>query len=306
MLGTVFDIQRYSIHDGPGIRTVVFLKGCPLRCLWCCNPESQAPQPELEFRESLCRGSAACLAACPTPGAIRLDAPGPGRIDRSLCTACGVCVAACPQGALRLVGQERSVADVMAEILKDAAYYRRSGGGLTLSGGEPLAQPAFARTLLAACHERNIHTALETTGCVSWPILEAVLSVTDLFLFDLKHMSSAEHRRLTGAPNERILDNARRLAATGAPMIVRVPLVPGLNTDVANLYATATFAAALRPQEVHVMPFHQFGRDKYARLGRRYGLEGLAGLRDTAQGQALIAQAQGIFERAGLRVFVGG
>jgi len=305
--GLVFDVQRYSIHDGPGIRTLVFLKGCPLRCLWCCNPESQRAAPEVEFRASLCQRCGRCLAACPL-GAINPDlaAPPAAKIDRGRCDVCGACAAACPNGALRLVGRWLTVSQALAEVQRDAAYYRRSGGGVTLSGGEPLAQPAFAAALLRACYERNIHTAVETTGFVAWGTLAKVLPFTDLFLYDLKHVDPRVHAGLTGVSNALILDNARRLVAAGAALTLRLPLIPGYNADEANLAAAAQFAGELGIGEVHLMPFHQLGKDKYGRLGLDYTLGALTGLRDTAAGLAEIRRARDTLAERGLQVHVGG
>jgi pyruvate formate lyase activating enzyme len=299
--GIVFNIQRYSLHDGPGIRTLVFLKGCPLRCLWCCNPESQRLQPEVEFFAAKCRGCGRCATACPA-GAIDLAAPE--RIHRSRCDGCGRCVDACPAGALKLDGQEMTVEQVMAEVCKDAAYYRRSGGGLTLSGGEPLLQPEFAAGILRAAYNANLDTALETSGFASWETLEPVLPYTQLVLFDLKHADDAEHRRLAGVPLAPILENARRLAQRRHPMIIRVPLVPGLNTSEATLRAMANLVAELRPLAVHLMPFHQLGRDKYRRLGMDYGLAEMPDMQ--LDGRDILERAQRAFAAAGVEAQVGG
>ena len=305
--GLVFDIQRYSIHDGPGIRTLVFLKGCPLRCQWCCNPESQSFATEIEFRSSLCQQCGRCLAVCPREAVNPdLSVANGRKIDRQRCDVCGRCAEECPTGALRVVGRWRTVPEVMAEVLRDVPFYRRSGGGLTLSGGEPLAQAAFAGELLRACYEQNINTAVETCGLVGWPVFEGVMKHTDLFLFDLKHLDPAEHERLTGAPNRLILENARRLAQSGAKMVLRVPLIPPLNTSPENLAATADFAVSLGLAEVHLMPFHQLGKDKYRRLGLEYELGEARGMRDTHEGTALIHLARAAFERRGLEVHVGG
>ena len=306
--GLVFDIQRYSIHDGPGIRTLVFLKGCPLRCEWCCNPESQRNTPEIEFRSSLCQQCGQCLLVCPR-GAVNPDlsvADTAAKIDRELCDACGRCVAGCPTGALRLVGRWYTVAEMLAEVLRDAAFYRRSGGGVTLSGGEPLAQAAFAAELLRACYEHNVGTAVETSGLVGWPAFERVLPWTDLVLFDLKHTDDATHRQLTGVSNRLILDNLRRLRAVGVEVILRLPLIPPLNTSAENLAATADLAAELGIRQVHLMPFHQLGKDKYRRLGQEYALAERPGMRDTSEGLALLGLVQRAFARRGLEVHVGG
>lgn len=305
MKGLVFNVQRYSIHDGPGIRTVVFLKGCPLRCIYCCNPESQDPRPEVEFWHDLCRHCGLCVSVCPRQ-AINPDlwlSSGP-KIDRQLCDACGMCAAACPANALRMVGQPYTVEQVMAQVLRDAGYYRRSGGGVTLSGGEPLAQPAFNAALLRACHERNIHTAVETCGYVSWRAFEAVLPYVDLFLCDLKHTDSAAHRRLTGRPNHRILNNFQRLASAGAAIIVRAPLIPGHNLSESHLRAVADLAARLGALEVHAMPLHHLARDKFRRLERSYAAGNLPDLR--AQDEASVQWACSILSRTGVSVYVGG
>jgi pyruvate formate lyase activating enzyme len=305
--GLVFNIQRYSIHDGPGIRTIVFLKGCPLRCLHCCNPESQAPQREVEFWHDLCQRCGACVSVCPRQ-AISPDlslSSGP-KIDRQLCDGCGLCAEACPAGALRMVGEWHTVAEAMDHVLRDAAYYRRSGGGVTLSGGEPLAQPAFAAALLRACHERNIHTAIETCGYVDWEAFETVLPYVDLFLFDLKHTDSAAHRQLTGQPNDRILQNLQRLADAEAAITLRLPLIPEHNLTERHLRAVVDLAAKLIVPEVHVMPLHHLGRDKARRLERAHPAQDLPDLRGTIRGQASIRWACDILATDGLRVYVGG
>jgi pyruvate formate lyase activating enzyme len=305
--GLVFNIQRYSIHDGPGIRTVVFLKGCPLECLWCCNPESQSFKPELQFFAATCTHCGLCIQACPE------DALNPDpwlktgkKIDRSKCTACGECTQVCPSGSLKIYGQEMSVEAVVEEVLRDPSYYRRSGGGVTLSGGEPMGQPDFARQVLQACYEHNVHTAIETTGVVAWPLYEAILPYTDLFLYDMKHMDSQVHRQLTRVPNERIVDNARRLSAAGARIILRIPLIPGLNTQPENLERTADLAAELGVLEVHLMTFHQMGKDKYIRLERDYQLPEMPNFLQWNEGQEVIHRARQSMTARGLNVFIGG
>ncbi len=301
--GIVFNLQRYSLHDGPGIRTLVFLKGCPLRCLWCCNPESQRPAPEVEFFSAKCQRCGRCLEACPQH-AINPDLEAEPRIDRSRCDDCGACAAVCPPGALGMVGRQMSAAQVLEQARRDAAYYRRSGGGLTLSGGEPLSQAEFAAALLRAAYDANLHTALETSGYGRWEDLEALLPWTELVLFDLKHADSPAHQRLTGVPNEPIIDNLRRLAASRQAVVLRVPLVPGCNLDDANLAATAALAAQLGIEEVHLMPFHQLGKDKYRRLGRNYGLGELSDLR--LNGREALERAERAFAAQGIRVQIGG
>ncbi|MHB1004772.1 MAG: glycyl-radical enzyme activating protein [Chloroflexota bacterium] len=305
--GTVFNIQRYSIHDGPGIRTLVFLKGCPLQCAWCCNPESQRQQPEVQFLVAKCGRCGACVGACPL-GAVNPDlALSAGwKIDRVLCDACGRCAAACPNGALVMSGQTMSAAAVVEMVKRDARFYRRSHGGVTLSGGEPLLQSTFAAAILRGCYAAGIHTALETCGASAWEDLAAVLPVTDLVLFDLKVADPARHKVYTGAGNATILANLRRLAASHVSLIVRIPLIPGYNDDAANLHSLAGLAREVGALEVNLMPFHQLGKEKYRRLDRPYALEAATDLLSTPQGRAAVQEARGFFEAEGLSVFIGG
>lgn len=270
--GTVFNIQRYSIHDGGGIRTLVFLKGCPLRCLWCSNPESYGGAPQLGYIESRCVGAescgAPCVAACPR-GAVALNEEGKAVIDRDKCDDCGKCAEACSKGALKIVGRAMTVAEVMAEVEKDRPFYRRSGGGLTLGGGDPLAQYQFAVELLGAAHRSYINTALETCGHAPWPHFEPVLEHVDLLQFDIKHMDPARHKELTGVSNELILDNLRKVRSVMSPrdVIVRIPVVPGCNDSDDNIRATVEFAAGLGFVRVELIPYHRLGASKYAQYG---------------------------------------
>jgi pyruvate formate lyase activating enzyme len=277
--GTVFNIQRYSIHDGAGIRTLVFLKGCPLSCSWCCNPESQRGAPELGYIESRCAGAEACGASCITScsvGAIRLSAQGKAVVDRDKCDACGKCAGACGKGALKIVGRGMTVEQVMSEVEKDRPFYRRSGGGLTVGGGEPLAQYQFAAELFEAAHESYIHTALETCGHAPWPHFAVVLQHVDLLQFDIKHMDPAKHKELTGQSNELILDNLRKVRSIKDPrdVIIRVPVVPGCNDAKDNIRATVEFAAELGFRRIELVPYHRLGTSKYAQYGMDYPLDG--------------------------------
>ena len=275
--GRVFNIQRYSIHDGAGIRTLVFLKGCPLRCLWCSNPESQSSEPELGFIESRCVGAetcgAPCISACPIE-AIRLDAQGKPTIDRERCDACGMCAEACTKDALKVVGREMVVDEVMAEVEKDRAFYRRSGGGITIGGGEPLAQYRFTAELLKAAREAYMHTALETCGHAPWHHLETVLKHVDLLQFDFKHMDPLRHRELTGQSNELIIENLKRVLSvkTSEDVIIRVPVIPGCTDSVENISETAEFVAGLGFRQLELIPYHRLGVSKYAQYGRAYQL----------------------------------
>ena len=264
--GLIFDIQRFSIHDGPGIRTTVFVKGCPLRCTWCHNPESQRTGPELMRWPQRCIHCGACAAACPQ-GAAAEDVNMPG------CTACGRCAAVCYSRARELVGRRQTVDEVVAAVERDIAFYDESGGGVTVSGGEPLMQSEFVAALLSACRERDIHTVLDTCGHAPWAAVDRVRPYANLFLVDLKLADAERHRRATGVTNWRILDNLFRLSERGQHIVLRVPVIPGLNDDDANVRQTGALAAALPHLErVELLAYHGLAAGKYARLGLPYGL----------------------------------
>jgi pyruvate formate lyase activating enzyme len=269
--GTVFDIKKFSIHDGPGIRTTVFLKGCPLDCWWCHNPESQSVQPELMVRPQRCISCGACLVAC-THGAI--SSQGDAIItDQDRCAVCGACVETCYAEAREMVGRTMTVNDVMAVIARDIPFYDESGGGATFSGGEPLLQPAFLLALLQECRAQEIHTALDTCGFASWTTLERIRPHVDLFLYDLKLMDEERHRQFTGVSNTPILRNLVKLSENGHEIIIRFPLVPGFNDDHDNIRKLAAFIARLPgPVQVDVLPYHHTAADKYQRLNRHYAL----------------------------------
>ena len=269
--GIVFDIRRYAIHDGPGIRTTVFLKGCSLSCAWCHNPEGQSRGVEALIRENRCIRCGACVDAC-GHGAATWSEAGPVT-DRSLCAACGDCAAVCYADARELVGREMTAEEVVAEVARDEPFYARSGGGMTLSGGEPLLQPAFAAALLARARERGVHTALDTCGYAPWETFDRVRGDVDLFLYDVKLLDDERHRRFTGVSNAPILANLRSLSARGHAIVLRVPVIPGVNDDPANLEALAALAGELpHLARVDLLPYHHIGADKYARLDRAYPL----------------------------------
>ncbi len=279
----IFDIQRFSLHDGPGIRTTVFFKGCSLSCLWCHNPESQSPAPELMLYKEKCTGCGACRAFC-------------GKAFTDACTRCGACAIICPSGARERTGREADTNEIVRTVLRDVPFYNTSGGGVTLSGGEPLLQPDAAYDILAACKQNGVHTAVETAGNVPQAALERILPVTDLFLFDIKGINEALHMKNTGVSNRRILENARWLVAQGADVRFRMPYVPGFNDREAP--AVASFAkASARPPEL--MAYHGIGAGKYAALGRSYKAENVAP--PAADEMQRLARSLGaIFEPAGV------
>jgi pyruvate formate lyase activating enzyme len=298
--GIVFDIQKFSIHDGPGIRTTVFFKGCPLSCWWCHNPESQALESEVIFRAYHCIRCGACLSVC-VQGAISWDGDAVST-DREKCTHCGACAQVCYSEAREAVGREMTVAQVMGEIEQDVAFYDESKGGVTFSGGEPLWQAGFLLALLQACQEKEIHAALDTCGFAPWETLDAVREHVDLFLYDLKLMDAAKHRDFTGVSNELILKNLQALSQRGHDIVLRVPIIPGINDDDGNIRQTGTFAAALpHLNRVDLLPYHHTGVDKYNRLGKAYGLPETR----PPSGERLASIAQTL-RGFGLQVHVGG
>jgi len=288
--GIVFNVQRFSTEDGPGIRTTVFFKGCPLRCAWCHNPEGLSPRPELIWYDVRCIGARDCLDACPV-GALELTPQGM-RIDRRTCDACGACAEACPAGALEVIGQAWTPEALLTEIQKDAVFYETSGGGVTLSGGEPMAQADFALALCRLCREAGLHVALDTCGAAAWTRYEEVLPLVDLVLYDLKIFDRGRHRAVTGADNARILDNARRVAAVGVPIWIRTPVIPGYTADAANVAALGDFIAAELPtvERWDLLAYTNLGGPKYRRLDCPYALEG-APLLTRAEMEALHAVA---------------
>ena len=298
--GLIFDIKKYSIHDGPGIRTTVFFKGCPLECAWCHNPESQSPKPEMIFREQRCIRCGACLAACPR-GAIAWNGGGPVT-DRAACEPCDQCAEVCYSQARERIGREMTVEQALAIVEQDRAFYDESGGGVTFSGGEPLLQADFLAALLQASQARDLHTALDTCGFAPWQTLDRLRGDVDLFLYDLKLIDDARHRAYTGVSNVLILDNLEALARLGHNLLVRIPLIPGVNADGDNLAGIGRFLAALpRLTGVELLPYHSLGQDKYARLNKPYRLP------DTLPPSAEeMAEAAKALEHYGLPVRIGG
>lgn len=279
--GIVFNVQRFTIHDGPGLRTELFLKGCPLRCRWCSNPESWKRNIQVGIYRSKCilkKNCGLCEEACPEAGTLQFVRGKLAHIDRERCTDCMACYTECPSDAVKQWGKCMTVEECMKEILRDRGYYDRSGGGVTVSGGEPLLQSAFVAELFQACKEEKIHTCCETTLHVGWDEVERILPWTDMFISDIKHMDPEIHRKYTGAGNERVLENQKRLARLDKELVLRIPVIPEVNDDMENIKATADFildGLGGRVRTLQLLSFMRLGEEKYASLDIPYGMEGV-------------------------------
>lgn len=313
--GVVFNIQRFSIHDGPGIRTTVFLKGCSLFCFWCHNPEGRRLNQEIQFFPDRCIGCAECVKVCEHEGHRIVE--GAHLYERERCVVCGGCADGCFAGALQLTGKEMTVEQVVDEVMRDLPFYHTSGGGVTLSGGDPLMQRDFSLAILTRCQEASVHTAVETAANCRWDDLAILLPVADLIMMDLKHMDPAKHRAVTGVSNERILANAERLMATDKPVVFRTPIIPTVNDTPEEIAAIAAFVRRLQDLRaarnardagngggaplpvLETLPFHRLAADKYHSLGldNRASQLPLPGKEATMRLTA-IARAQGIDVRA--------
>ncbi len=290
---TIFEIERFALNDGPGIRTVVFFKGCPLRCQWCSNPESQAGETELYYLPRRCLGCARCVEACDQEA---LAFTGKLLIDRQRCNACGRCVQACNTTALSMAGRTLSIEEIYHEVWRDEAFFRNSGGGVTFSGGEPTEQPQALRMLAERCHHGGLHTVIETCGAFPWEAVRETLPALDLFLFDIKHLDPARHKELVGVGNGQMLGNFRRLLEAGRSVVARFPLLLGINDDEGNLEALARFLRESAPGiRIDILPYHRLGNAKYAGLGRPYPLQDLAAL-----SEARAVEVKDFFESHGL------
>jgi pyruvate formate lyase activating enzyme len=270
--GVIFDIQHYSIHDGPGIRTNVFMKGCPLNCLWCQNPESQSAKHQIMYNSGLCAGCGLCIETCEKSAISRVE--DKVKTDRTICTGCGRCIPVCRQEARSISGRKATVGEVYKEVAKDKLFYSSSNGGITVSGGEPLMQASFTRDLLCVCRENGIATCIETCGFTEWKIMKSVMEHVDLTLYDVKHMDSEKHKKYTGVNNERILDNLIKLSnEMRVPVIARTPIIPGYNDSDENIHAMGKFLAEKIPTcvEVNLLPYHRLGESKTEQLEQDKG-----------------------------------
>lgn len=274
--GLLFDIKRYSINDGPGIRVTVFMKGCPLSCIWCHNPESISPKVQKMYSQSKCIGCSDCVEHCPE-NALILTSEGIVT-DRNACTLCGICAEICPTKAMEMTGKLENVENIMKMIERETVFIDQSNGGVTFSGGEPLRQPEFLIELLKACGKNGIHRTVDTSGFSKAEILLEVAKYTDHFLYDLKMMDSAKHKKYTGVPNEQILSNLKLLAETGASINIRIPFIKGVNSDDKNMIETAAFIADLAGDKkiVNLLPYHNIMTKKYQKLGGDYSQNNLS------------------------------
>lgn len=272
--GLIFNIQRYSVHDGPGARTTVFFKGCPLRCLWCSNPESQKICPEIAYNSSKCIKCYRCVDACPNKAIYVKNKEDFITINRKLCNNCRGywCIEECYQGALELIGRYITVEDLLKEVKKDSLLYRNSGGGVTLSGGEPTSQPDFILHWIKRCRESGIHTVLDTCGYADWETMKKIIKNVNLVFYDIKHMDPVMHKKLTGVSNSEILKNAKLISEEQVPIVIRIPLIPGYNDSKENLEKTADFIKKVGVKEVNLLPYHRLGIEKYKKLNKIYKL----------------------------------
>ena len=294
--GIVFNIQKFSVHDGPGIRTVVFLKGCPLQCRWCANPESQLPGVQLLWDQKKCLSCLGCVSVCPTQAVSFTD--GRIRINHKACTGCKICSDSCPGRALTPEGETKTVAEVIKTVLQDEVFYEESGGGITLSGGEMLSQPAFSANLLLAAKEEGLHTCCETTGFARPEIFAEVTQNADLLLFDMKHWDSLKHKEGTGVTNELPLLNMRQALEAGKEILPRIPVIPGFNDSKEDAVQFSRLLKELGIPRCQLLPFHQFGENKYHLLNQDYAYEDVPSLhREDLEDYRLV------FEDCGVEAF---
>lgn len=298
--GIVFNIQKFSIHDGPGIRTTVFLKGCPLNCRWCANPESKSADQEVLYTKSACLHCGSCVSACPQQG-IHFDEEGMLRFQPELCTHCLSCVAACPSHTLTVEGEEYSIKELLEEVRKDQPFYEKSGGGVTLSGGEPLLQKEFTFAFLKALKAEGIHTTIETTAYTETAYFEQVLPYLDLLYIDLKHPDDKMHQKMTDVSNRQIIQNIRCAVEHGKDVTIRIPVIPRFNHSVETARKYTELLREIGIQTVHLLPFHQMGQGKWDALGLDYQYQD-----DKNMQKEEVFEMRDVFESAGFQVQIGG
>jgi pyruvate formate lyase activating enzyme len=300
MKGIIFDIQNYAIYDGPGIRTTIFFKGCPLKCVWCHNPESQELKPQISYFSEKCLGCGTCVAVCPN-NAIQL-VNGKAIRDRELCTVCGTCVAACPNNVLEIIGKEMSVNELIEIVIRDKPFYDNSGGGVTISGGEPTIQAPFLFELLEALKNEKIHTAIETCGYFKENLNPKLINLVDLFLFDIKHINSEIHLHYTGVNNERILANFKMLLSKvgNERIIPRIPLIPNVNIDLNIINSIAEFLREINYNgPIHLMPYNKLAKTKYEKIGKGESYKEMGDLTE-----AMINKITETFEHQSFKVMI--
>lgn len=297
--GIIFNIQRYSVHDGPGIRTTIFIKGCPLDCWWCHNPESQSGSLEIMYDMDRCSSCQFCMEKCPE-GAVQLI-DGNRIWLKEKCILCKNCIENCPAGALELVGKKVSVADIISEVEKDIIFFDESNGGVTISGGEAFVQFEFIKEIIQELKNRDIHIAVDTCGQIDWAKLEELKDSVDLFLYDIKHMDSDKHRQYTGVGNELILENLARLKDFHSNIIIRIPVIPGINDDELNIKKTGKYVKGLGLKKVNLLPYHDIAKNKYVKLGRNYRIE-----KDKSLSDEKMNRLSEIMQKVELQVKIGG
>jgi pyruvate formate lyase activating enzyme len=298
-LGTVINIQKYSIHDGPGIRTTVFFKGCPLSCWWCHNPESQSVKHEIMFFEERCTNCGTCVKRCPQ-NAIEVKGNYP-TVDENKCTLCGKCTDFCTRNAREYVGKDMTLQELMEEIIKDEVFYDESGGGVTFSGGEPLVHADFLNEVLKKCKARGIHTAVDTSGYASWDSIEKIADKVDLFLYDLKLMNNGKHIKYMNVENVLILENLKKLSNKGCNIFIRMPIIAGVNDDDEHIDEVVKFLSNLNILQVNLLPYHKMGMDKYRRLKIDYKLFGME-----KPSSERLGEIEDKFRKTGIKVKMGG
>ena len=298
--GIIFDIKRYAIHDGPGIRTTVFFKGCPLRCLWCCNPESYKSVPEIVYTDRLCIHCGSCQMVCPN-NAIKIS-KNKLEIIREKCKGCGICAIECPANALELSGKPYSVKELLAEVEKDGTFYQKSEGGVTVSGGECTMQSEFLLSFLKKCKENYLHVTLDTCGFAEWEIFKKIIKYVDLVLFDIKIIDEEKHIKYTGKSNKLILEKLNQLSRIGIPIIIRIPLIPGFNDSEKEIRAIADMVSKLKNiTEINILPYHRLGESKHTRLGNEYKMKDVKPPND-----ACLEKAKSFLMCEGIKIKIGG